>query len=177
MKIKSQCIVALTWTLQDTLGEELDVLDQAVEFFVGGNDLLKVIEDALQGHQTGDTLELQIEPDDGFGDFDENLMFLESRQLFPADLAEGMTIEGASLPAGCNPDAPKDVLFMVTELYPEHVVLDGNHPLSGIALRLTLKIEAIREATAEEIKQKSGGVGFFKIQAFHTNIPGNQTLH
>jgi len=177
MKIKPPCIVALTWTLQDTLGEELDVLDEAVEFFVGGDDLLQVIEDALQGHQAGDSLELQIEPEDGFGDFDENLMFLESRQLFPAELEEGMTIEGASLPAGCNPDAPKDVLFTVTELYPEHVVLDGNHPLAGIALRLTFKIEAIREATSEEIKRRSAGTGFFKIQAVHTKLPGNQTLH
>lgn len=177
MKIKSQCVVALTWTLQDTLGEELDVLDEAVEFFVGGDDLLKVIDEALQGHQKGDSLELQIEPEDGFGDFDESLMFLESRQLFPADLEEGMAIEGVSLPPGCNPDAPKDVLFTVTELYPEHVVLDGNHPLAGIALRLTLKIEAIREATAEEMQQKSVGVGFFKIQAVHTQVPGNHTLH
>jgi hypothetical protein len=48
-------------------------------------------------------------------------------------------------------DAPKDVLYTVTEIYPEHVVLDGNHPLAGIALRLHLKVEGVREATEEEI--------------------------
>ena len=41
MEITSQCVVALTWTLKDTLGEELDVLDDPVEFLVGGNDLLQ----------------------------------------------------------------------------------------------------------------------------------------
>jgi FKBP-type peptidyl-prolyl cis-trans isomerase SlyD len=177
MEINKQCVVALTWTLQDTLGEELDVLDDPVEFLVGGEDLLHVIEDALQGLAVGAQIELQIEPEQGFGDFDDQLLFLEPRALFPQDLEEGMTIEGVSLPAGCNPDAPKDVLFTVTELYPEHIVLDGNHPLAGIALRLSLTVESIRQATEEEIGRGSAGTGFFKIQPVHAAAPGSDTLH
>jgi FKBP-type peptidyl-prolyl cis-trans isomerase SlyD len=177
MEIKQQCVVALTWTLKDTLGEELDVLDDPVEFLVGGEDLFQAIEEALQGHAVGAELDLQIEPEQGFGDFNDQLVFLESRKLFPAELEEGMTFEGASLPAGCNPDAPKDALYTVTEIYPEHVVLDGNHPLAGIALRLSLTIEAIREATEEEIGRGSAGTGFFKIQPLHATSPGNDTLH
>ena len=177
MEIKQQCVVGLTWTLKDTLGEELDVLDDAVEFLVGGEDLFDVIEEALQGLQVGAELELQIEPEQGFGDFDDQLIFLESRERFPAELEEGMTFEGASLPAGCNPDAPKDALYTVTEIYPEHVVLDANHPLAGIALRLSLTIESIREATEEEIGRGTAGTGFFKIQPVHATAPGNDTLH
>lgn len=177
MKIKQQCVVALTWTLEDTLGEELDVLDDPVEFLVGGDDLLQAIEEALQGHEVGATLDMQIEPEQGFGDFNDQLVFLESRQLFPEELEEGMTFEGTSLPAGCNPEAPKDALYTVTEIYPEHVVLDGNHPLAGIALRLSLTVEAIREATEEEIGRGSAGTGFFKIQPLHASAPGNDILH
>lgn len=177
MEIKQQCVVGLTWTLKDTLGEELDVLDDAVEFLVGGEDLFDVIEEALQGLQVGAELELQIEPEQGFGDFDDQLIFLESRERFPAELEEGMTFEGTSLPAGCNPDAPKDALYTVTEIYPEHVVLDANHPLAGIALRLSLTIESIREATEEEIGRGTAGTGFFKIQPVHATAPGNNTLH
>lgn len=177
MEINQQCVVALTWTLKDTLGEELDVLAAPVEFLVGGDDLFQTIEDALQGHEVGAELDLQIEPEQGFGDFNDQLVFLESRKLFPVELEEGMTLEGASLPAGCNPDAPKDVLYTVTEIYPEHVVLDGNHPLAGIALRLSLKVEGIREATEEEIGRGSAGTGFFKIQPLHTSAPGNGTVH
>ena len=177
MEIKQQCVVALTWTLSDTLGEELDVLDDPVEFLVGGDDLFDVIEEALQGLKAGAELELQIEPEQGFGDFDDQLLFLESRQLFPAELEEGMTFEGSSLPAGCNPDAPRDAFYTVTEIYPEHVVLDANHPLAGIALRLQLTIESIREATEEEIGRGTAGTGFFKIQPVHAAAPGNDTLH
>jgi FKBP-type peptidyl-prolyl cis-trans isomerase SlyD len=172
MEITRQCVVALTWTLKDTLGEELDVLSEPVEFLVGGNDLLARIEDALQGHEAGDQLDLHLEPEEAFGDYNEQLVFLEPRALFPAELEEGMTFEG--LPPGANAEAPRDALYTVTEIYPEHVVLDGNHPLAGIAIRLRLKVERVREATDEEVGLGSAGSGFFKV---HPAAPGSGTLH
>lgn len=174
MEITPQCVVGLTWTLKDTLGETLDVLDEAVEFLVGGDDLFPKIEQALQGHEAGARIELQLEPEEAFGDFNDQLIFLEGRTLFPAELEEGMVFEGTALPAGCNADAPRDAFYTVTEIYPEHVVLDGNHPLSGIALRLYLKVESVREATEEEVGQGSAGTGFFKVQPM---APGTGTLH
>ena len=172
MEVTPQCVVALTWTLKDTLGETLDVLDEPVEFLVGGQDLLGKIEEALQGHEPGAKLDLHLEPEDAFGDFNDQLVFLEPRSRFPQELEEGMTFEG--LPEGSNAEAPRDVLYTVTEIYPEHVVVDGNHPLAGIALRLHLKVEAVREATEEEIGRGSTGSGFFQV---HPQGPGSNTLH
>ena len=161
-EVKPQCVVALTWTLKDTLGEVLDELTEPVEFLVGGEDLFERIEQALQGHGAGDTLDLHLEPEEAFGDYDEGLVFLEPRQLFPAELEEGMAFEG--LPEGSTSiDAPKDALFTVTEIYPDHVVLDANHPLAGIAIRLSLKVKNVREATEEEVGRGSTGTGFFKV--------------
>ena len=102
------------------------------------------------------------------------LVFLEKRSLFPPELEEGMTIEGHALPAGCNPQAPKDLFYTVTEIYPEHVVLDGNHPLAGIALRIHIKIEGVRAASDEELETQSMGSGFFKIIP---QAPGSTQLH
>lgn len=161
MTITPQCVVALTWTLKDTLGEELDVLDEPVEFLVGGTDLLARVEEALQGHEPGDTIDLHLEPEDAFGDYDDTLLFLEPRHLFPEEIEEGMGFEG--LPAGCNPAAPRDRVFFVSDIYPEHVVLDANHPLAGIALRLSLKVHAVREATEDEVGSGSLGTGFFRM--------------
>ena len=90
MKITPQCVVALTWTLKDTLGETLDELDEPVEFLLGGDDLLAKIEESLQGHEAGATIDLHLEPENAFGDYDENLVFLEARKLFPAELEEGL---------------------------------------------------------------------------------------
>ena len=177
MEITSQCVVALTWTLKDTLGEILDVLDEPVEFLVGGEDLFEKIELALQGHGVGARVQLQLEPEEAFGDFNERLVFLGKRSAFPAELEEGMTFEGHALPAGCDPDMPKDALYTVTEIYPEHVVLDGNHPLCGIALRLSLKVERVREASEEEIGAGSAGTGFFKVQLHRPDDGPAPTLH
>ena len=174
MKITPQCVVALTWTLKDTLGDELDALDEPVEFLLGGNDLLASIEEALQGHADGDTLELHLEPENAFGDYDENLVFLEPRNIFPAELEEGMTFDGAAIPAGASPQIPAEHIYTVTEIYPEHVVLDGNHPLGGIAIRLTLKVDSVREATEQEVGQGSLGTGFFKLEPL---AQGGDTLH
>lgn len=172
MEITKQCVVALTWTLKDTLGEVLDELEEPVEFLVGGDDLLAKIEESLQGHEPGDKVDLHLEPEEAFGDYNEQLVFLEPRSLFPAELEEGMTFEG--LPPGGNPQAPRDALYTVTEIYPEHVVLDGNHPLAGIAIRLHLKVEQVREATEEEIGSGSAGTGFFKVQR---EAPPGTSLH
>ena len=172
MEITPQCVVALIWTLKDTLGEVLDELDEPVEFLVGGKDLLARIEEALQGHEAGDRLDLHLEPEEAFGDYNEQLVFLEPRELFPVDLEEGMTFEG--LPEGGSADAPRDAVYTVTEIYPEQVVLDGNHPLAGIAIRVALKIEAVREATEDEIGRGSCGTGFFTAQP---HAPGSGLLH
>ena len=162
MKITEQCVVALSWTLKDTLGEVLDHTDEPTEFLVGGDDLLSKVEDALLGQSVGASVQLQIEPTDAFGDYNEQLVFLEPRKLFPDQLEEGMVFEG--LPQGCNPEAPKDKLFFVSDIYPEHVVLDANHPLAGIAIRLTLKVQHVREATEAEIGAGTLGRGFFRIE-------------
>jgi FKBP-type peptidyl-prolyl cis-trans isomerase SlyD len=161
MQVTPKCVVALTWTLKDTLGEVLDELAEPVDFFVGGDDLLAKIEEALQGHVAGDKLDLHLEPEEAFGDYDEKLVFLEDRQLFPQELDEGMTFE--ELPPGAKADAPKGTLYTVTDIYPDHVVLDGNHPLAGIAIRIALKVAAVREATGKELEQGSAGTGFFKL--------------
>ena len=174
MKITPQCVVALTWTLKDTLGEVLDELDESVEFLLGGEDLLASIQAALQGQVAGGTLNLHLEPDQAFGDYDENLVFLEPRVVFPAELEEGMTFDGAALPSGTSLGMSREKIYTVTEIYPEHVVLDGNHPLAGIAIRLSLKVESVREATQAEIGQGSMGIGFFKLEA---GASGNSTLH
>jgi FKBP-type peptidyl-prolyl cis-trans isomerase SlyD len=174
MKINEQCVVSLTWTLKDTLGEELDVLDEPVEFLVRGDDLFEKIETALQGLEVGAKLDLHLEPEEAFGDFNDQLIFLSPRDAFPKELEEGMTFEGTTLPAGACPEAPAELFYTVTDIYPEHVVLDGNHPLAGIAIRLSLQVEAVREATEEEVGRGSAGTGFFKVQ---TLAPGGPHLH
>lgn len=173
MEITPQCVVALTWTLKDSLGDTLDELHEPVEFLVGSDDLLPALSAALQGHEAGATLNLNLEPEDAFGDFDEQLVFLARRDELPPGIEEGMLLEASSLPSASIADAPADAVFTITEIYPEHVVLDANHPLAGIALRLHLKVVSVREASDDELERQSAGSGFFRLQPL---APGGASL-
>ena len=156
MLIEKPCVVALTWLLSDAQGQALDELPEAVEFYYGGDDLLPKVEEALAGQTLGFEAHLHLEPEHAFGEYDSALVCFEDRALFPGEVGIGMQFEG--LPAGsATPDMPADTLYTVTEIYPSHVVLDGNHPLAGMALRLHLTVRDVREASAAEIEAGSLG--------------------
>ena len=156
MQIAAPCVVTLTWALQDAQGQPIDELTEPIEFFFGGDDLLAKVEEALAGQETGFEATLQLEPEHAFGDYDATKVCFEDRALFPDDLREGMQFEG--LPAGARtPDMPSDAIYTVTEIYPTYVVLDGNHPLAGVGLRLHLRVYDVRDASDEETQQRSVG--------------------
>ncbi len=158
MLIQAPCVVSLSWKLNDGQNRPIDELAEPVEFFYGGHDLLAKVEEALAGHETGAQLQLHLEPEHAFGDYRAELVCFEDRALFPADLETGMAFEG--LPEGsATPDMPADAIYIVTEIYPSHVVLDGNHPLAGMALRLDLRVRGVREASEAEIEAGSVGTG------------------
>jgi FKBP-type peptidyl-prolyl cis-trans isomerase SlyD len=174
MQITAPSVVTLTWVLQDGQGQPLDELKEPIEFFFGGDDLLAKVEEALDGQEAGFETTLHLEPEHAFGDYDAALVCFEDRALFPADLQEGMQYEG--LPSGARtPGMPNDAIYTVTEVYPSHVVLDGNHPLAGMALRLQLRVHDVREASDAEIEQRSVGSG--ELLSVLDVAPGSQRLH
>lgn len=171
MLISAPCVVSLTWRLADTQGQAIDELTDPVEFFFGGNDLLPKVEEALAGQVAGFEAHLHLEPEHAFGDYDADLVCFEDRAIFPAEVEPGMQFEG--LPDGAQtPDMPADTIYTVTEVYPSQVVLDGNHPLAGIALRLHVTVRDVREATEEEIEAGSVGEAGFTVLNTTPPAPG-----
>lgn len=173
MDITSPCVVALTWTLSDAQGQVIDELADPVEFFYGGEDLLPKVEEALSGQTAGFEAQLHLEPEHAFGDYDAGLVCFEARALFPEGLEPGMQFEGLP-PGAVSPDMPADLVYTVTEVYPAHVVLDANHPLAGVALRIALKVCDVREATENEVA--AGSVGESALQVLNGAPPG-ASLH
>jgi FKBP-type peptidyl-prolyl cis-trans isomerase SlyD len=162
MLIHKPCVVSLTWKLADAQGAPIDELAEPVEFFFGGDDLLPKVEEALDGQAIGFEAHLHLEPEHAFGDYDADLVCFENRDLFPPELEAGMRLEG--LPDGAaTPDMPADAIYTVTEVYPSHVVLDGNHPLAGLALRLHVQVRDVREASELEVGAGSVGAGVFDV--------------
>ncbi|HEX4232832.1 MAG TPA: peptidylprolyl isomerase [Caldimonas sp.] len=170
MEIVAPCVVSLTWRLADAQGVEIDELREPVEFFFGGDDLLQKVEEALAGKEPGFETTVHLEPEHAFGEYDAGLVFFESRDIFPDGTVDaGMQFEGPP-PGAATPDMPEDAVYTVTEVYPDHVVLDGNHPLAGIALRLSLVVRDVREATEAEIE--AGSVGNSGLSVLAAATPG-----
>ena len=164
MEISAPCVVSLTWRLADAQGVEIDELEEPVEFFYGGDDLLEKVEEALAGQVTGYETTLHLEPEHAFGDYDSDLVFFEARSIFDGPVEPGMQFEGPP-PGAQTPDLRDEAIYTVTEVYPDHVVLDGNHPLAGIGLRLSMIVRDVREASEAEVEAGSVGVGAVSVLA------------
>lgn len=151
MKIAKDTVVSLDVELSDLWGTVLERSDEPVHYLHGGyGDLLPAVETALEGKQPGSRVEVRLEPEDAFGDYDAALLRIVARARFPEVLDVGMRFEGVP---GESDDSN---IFRVTDVAVGKVVLDGNHPYAGMAVKFACKVHAVRQANAGETAQ--GGV-------------------
>lgn len=151
MKITKNTVVTVHYKLSDAQSNLLeDGLEPIVYLHGGYNDTLPALEKALDGQTTGYKTMIQVEPEDAFGEYDPQLIRIEDRDRFPTPLEVGMQFEGTPE----NTDSAEDAaIYIVTDIAEDKVVLDGNHPLAGIALRFELTVTDVRAATDKEIEQ------------------------
>jgi FKBP-type peptidyl-prolyl cis-trans isomerase SlyD len=148
MQVARNTVVTLDYNVTDPDGELVDAGKEPLIYLHGGHDdIFPMIEEALQGKKVGETVIVKMQPDDAFGEYDADLVEIESRKDFPRELQLGMQFEG--LPEGGQEDDA--LIYRVTEIADDKVVLDGNHPLAGMALVFTCTVTAVRPASAEEI--------------------------
>jgi FKBP-type peptidyl-prolyl cis-trans isomerase SlyD len=156
MKITLYSVVSLVWQLQDAQGALIDELTTPMEFLVGGEDLLPKVQATLMDQTAGFETLLHLEPEDAFGAYQAELVFFEECARFNEPLEVGMQLDGLPKGVGAQIDnLPQDVTYIVTEVYDNHVVLDGNHPLAGMALRLSLSVQKVRPASSAEIEAQT----------------------
>ena len=142
-------IVTLDYSVTDPDGVLVDAGQEPLVYLHGGyDDIFPMIEEAVHEKKVGESVVVKMQPDDAFGEYDAQLIQVESRKGFPKELEVGMQFEG--VPDGEDDD---DILiYRVTEIAGDKVVLDGNHPLAGMALVFTCTVTAVRPASAEEIE-------------------------
>jgi FKBP-type peptidyl-prolyl cis-trans isomerase SlyD len=149
MKIAKNTVVTVNYKLADAQENLIEDGREPMVYLHGGyENTLPKIEEELDGKEVGYASTIQIEPDDAFGEYDPALVKIEPRNRLPDPLEVGMQFEG--MPDG-NDDDEEAMIFTVTDIADDKVVLDGNHPLAGIALRFSLSVAAVRAATDEEL--------------------------
>ncbi len=148
MQIAKDTVVALEVQLSDVHGNLIQQSAEAVQYLHGGYDgIFPLVEQALQGRAQGEKIEVRLEPEDAFGEYDAELVRLADRAQFPEELEVGMQFEQE----GGAGDEP--LVFSVTDVAGDKVVLDGNHPLAGMALHFACTVVTVRAATAVEIER------------------------
>ena len=149
MKISRNTVVTVNYKLSDAQNNLIEDGKEPMVYLHGGyENTLPKIEEELEGKEVGYQSTLQIEPDDAFGDYDSSLVKVEPRNRLPEPLEVGMQFEGMPDAADGDEEA---MIFTVTDIADDKVVLDGNHPLAGMALRFELSVIDVRAATDEEI--------------------------
>jgi len=152
MIIAKNTVVTVHYTLSDAQNNLLENDGEPIIYLHGGyENTLPAIEDALEGKTVGADILLQVEPEDAFGEYDASLIKVEARDRLPTPLELGMQFEG--IPEDAD-DEEDTVIYVVTDIVEDKVILDGNHPLAGVALRFSLKVVDVRAATEEEIEDK-----------------------
>lgn len=148
MKIAKNTVVTVHYKLSDAQGTLIEDGQEPMVYLHGGyENTLPKIEETLEGKVAGFDTTIQVEPEDAFGEYDADLVKVEERKNLPTPLEIGMQFEG-------TPDGDDDgdaLIFTVTDIADDKVVLDGNHPLAGMALRFSLNVADVREASDEEI--------------------------
>jgi FKBP-type peptidyl-prolyl cis-trans isomerase SlyD len=142
-------VVTLDYSVTDPDGELVDAGQEPLVYLHGGyDDIFPLIEEAVQEKRIGESVVVKMQPDDAFGEYDAELVQIEPRTGFPEELQVGMQFEGV-------PDSGDEddiMIYRVTEIADDKVVLDGNHPLAGMALVFTCTVTDVRPASAQEIE-------------------------
>jgi len=150
LHIAKDTVVALDVEVSDIRGEFVQRSEEPLQYLHGGyGNIFPLVEAALEGKKVKDRVEMRLEPEDSFGDYDENLLKVEPRSRFPDVLEVGMRFEGA---ADGDDD---DLIFTVTDIAEDKVVLDANHALAGMALKFSCTVVAVRRATEAEIQSRA----------------------
>lgn len=149
MKVAKDSVVSLRYELLDSSGEVLEKVDEPISYLHGGYDgIFPLVEEALQDKRVGDQCSVTLQPNDGFGEYEHELVEVEPRSAFPKDVKVGMQFEGA--PEGSDED--DFLLYTVLEITDDEVTVDGNHPLAGKTLTFNCSITGVRAATPEELE-------------------------
>lgn len=149
MLIEKNTVVTLTYRLTNLAGDLLEEAthDSPVAYLHGGYDgIFPKVEESLEGQGVGTELDVVLEPDDAFGEYEAELVRVEPAHLFPEEVKVGMQLEGRS------EDGEHVMLYTVTDIAEGQVVVDGNHPLSGQSLRVQCQVQDVRAALPEEVE-------------------------
>jgi FKBP-type peptidyl-prolyl cis-trans isomerase SlyD len=147
MQISENSVVSFHYTLTNDAGESLDSSrgGQPLTYLQGAGNIVPGLEEAMEGHQVGDSFKVDVPAEEGYGVHHEGLVQDVPRAAFQGvdEIEPGMSFQ-AQTPQGVHS-------VTVTKVTADTVTVDGNHPLAGQTLHFDVEITDVRAASAEEL--------------------------
>ncbi|MEX1670302.1 peptidylprolyl isomerase [Zhongshania guokunii] len=148
MIIANDCVVAFHYTLTDEAGVEIDTSkgQEPLAYLHGHGGIIPGLERELTGKTTGDAMKVTVQPEDGYGELNPELIQAVPREAFQGvdQIEVGMQFQAS----GAQGQVQTVVVKAVDD---ESVTVDANHPLAGQVLQFDVSIEEVRVASEEEL--------------------------
>ena len=146
--VQDGLVVSMEYTLTVD-GEVLDSSEELgpLQFLAGYDNIVPGLEREMLGMKIGESKDVVVTPEDGYGEFDDEAYLEVPREEFPTDatLEEGLEMFVT------DEDGNQQVAY-VESFDDETVSLNFNHPLAGAELHFSVKVVALRDPTSEELE-------------------------
>ncbi len=148
MKVAKDTVVSIHYTLTGEDGEVIDTSSgkDPLKFLCGAGNIIPGLESKLEGCEVGTSKNVVVQPEDGYGGYQEELIQTLPKTSFAG--VEAIEVGMEFQAQGANGQVQYVVVKEVTE---DEVTIDGNHALAGQVLNFDVSVESIREATKEEL--------------------------
>ncbi len=149
MKIDNDMVVGIDYTLKDDAGTILDSSEGngPLHYLHGHGNIVEGLETALAGRGTGDSFDVTVSPEQGYGEMDEGLVFEVPKDQLPSDITpeKGMELMLSTESGGT-------AVVRIRKVKPGSVELDANHELAGKTLHFSVTVREVRTASGEELQ-------------------------
>lgn len=148
--VKNGKFVSITYSIADDAGNILEQTDLPVSYIHGGRtELIGGMDQAINGRQAGEEVDMLLAPEQGFGPHDPSLTFTDDIANVPPQVR----YVGAEVQMQNESGEVKS--FFVTQIDDSKLTVDGNHPLAGKSLKVHVRIQEVRDPTGDELAQDS----------------------
>jgi FKBP-type peptidyl-prolyl cis-trans isomerase SlyD len=149
MEITKDSVVSIEYRLHLGDGKIIDEsdADDPLVYLHGYEEIVPGLEKALEGKKAGESLKVQVSPEEGYGEYEPEGVEEVAREEFPPDLE----LEAGGIVSATDEEGD-EVDFLVKEVRPNTVVVDFNHPLAGKTLHFEVSVREVRAATPEELE-------------------------
>lgn len=147
--VEKNKVVSITYSILDTERQVVEQSDLPVDYLHGVDGrLFPKVELALDGKSVGDSVEVTLSADEGFGQPDPTLIFVDELENAPPEfrvIGAKPTFENAN---------GESMEMTVTKIEDGKITIDGNHPFAGKTITFHVTVAAIRPALPEELSQR-----------------------